>query len=143
MNKALIELITDTVSKRNEVHTETLYNACEAAGYVRGTYTSYLSMMKKAGYIRRVKPQVYAIGRPASSHTIALNLQRLAIHKKEIKGVSPQNAPIENKASNLLQPVTTNEQISKNVLAEFKRNKEIMEAVDLLKSYGIKVTLEF
>lgn len=141
MNKNLIELITDTVSKRPEVHTETIYNACEAAGYVRGTYTSYLSLMKKAGYIRRVKPQVYAIGRPASTQTIALNLQRLAIHKKAIKGVSPQNAPIETeqvKTQSLFKystPFKSQESI------EFW--SRVNEAVDLLKSYGIKVTLEF
>ena len=141
MNKALIELITDTVSKRNEVHTETIYNACEAAGYVRGTYTSYLSLMKKAGYIRRVKPQVYAIGRPASTHTIALNLQRLAIHKKEIKGVSPQNTPIESeqvKTQSLFKYSTPFK--SKESIEFWSR---VNEAVDLLKSYGIKVTLEF
>lgn len=134
MNKNLIELITDTVSKRNEVHTETIYNACEAAGYVRGTYTSYLSLMKKAGYIRRVKPQIYAIGRPASAHTIALNLQRLAIHKKATKGVSPQNAPIENKATKMepepMPPVKS-------------ANERMMEAIRVLKSFDLKVTIEF
>jgi hypothetical protein len=140
MNKNLIELITDTVSKRPEVHTETIYNACDSAGYVRGTYTSYLSLMKKAGYIRRVKPQVYAIGKPASTQTIALNLQRLALHKRDIKGVLPQNAPVENKQVKKTTSLFTE---PKTPFADIHRARKITEAVDLLKSYGIKVTLEF
>ena len=137
MNKNLIELITDTVSKRNEVHTETIYNACDAAGYVRGTYTSYLSLMKKAGYLRRVKPQVYAIGRPASAHTIALNLQRLAIHKKATKGVSPQNAPIETER---VKPAKMETEPMPPVKSATER---MMEAIRVLKSFDLKVTIEF
>jgi hypothetical protein len=139
MNKELIELITDTVSKRNEVEALTIYNACENRGFIRGTYTSYISMMKKAGYLRRVKPQVYAIGRPASAQTIALNLQRLQLHKKGVRPELPRNAP--NK-SNQLQPVTTNEQ-PEMVEPSIPVSKQIMDAVAVLKSYRIKVTLEF
>jgi hypothetical protein len=164
MNKELIELITDTVSKRAEVETATIYNACEARGFVRGTYTSYISMMKKAGYLRRVKPQVYAIGRPASAQTIALNLQRLQLHKK---GVRPQNAPVENEQVERKKPsesllkkpyvpfknldnsteiqkvIDNNENSVKSELAKFNRNQAIMDAVGVLKSYGLKITIEF
>jgi len=140
MNKELIELITDTVSKRNEVDALSIYNACENRGYVRGTYTSYISMMKKAGYLRRVKEAVYAIGRPASTQTIALNLQRLQLHKKDVRPKTPQNDPKPINKSNLLQQVTTNEPTES---MEAIRGRRVGEAIEVLKSYGIKVTLEF
>ena len=140
MNKELIELITDTVSKRAEVETATIYNACEARGFVRGTYTSYISMMKKAGYLRRVKPQVYAIGRPASAQTIALNLQRLELHKKGVPPKMPRNAP---KPVSSFPVVTDNDAYAKTSLEIFNRNQAIMDAVAVLKSYGLKITIEF
>jgi hypothetical protein len=142
MNKELIELITDTVSKRAEVETATIYNACEARGFIRGTYTSYISMMKKAGYLRRVKHQVYAIGRPASAQTIALNLQRLILHKKGVPPKMPRNAPKQVDPGNLLQPVTTEPTESIESM-EAIRGRRVGEAIEVLKSYGIKITLEF
>lgn len=144
MNKELIELITDTISKRNEVETATIYNACEARGFVRGTYTSYISMMKKAGYLRRVKHQVYAIGRPASAQTIALNLQRLQLHKKGVSPKMPPNAPKPTERVNPFPKVTSNEEFAKQVLSEVSNAKaDLFRAVDVLKSYGFKVTIEF
>ena len=131
MNKELIELITDTVSKRNEVDALSIYNACENRGFVRGTYTSYISMMKKAGYLRRVKPQVYAIGKPASAQTIALNLQRLVIHKKQIRSETEAKPKQMIANANFYKPTLANEPDT------------IMRAVALLKSYGAKVTIEF
>jgi hypothetical protein len=121
-------------------------------------------MMKKAGYLRRVKPQVYAIGRPASAQTIALNLQRLQLHKK---GVLPRNAPVENEQVERKKPsesllkkpyvpfknldnsteiqkvIDNNENSVKSELAKFNRNQAIMDAVGVLKSYGLKITIEF
>jgi len=140
MNKELIELITDTVSKRTEVDAVTIYNVCESRGYVRGTYTSYISMLKKAGYLRRVKEAVYAIGRPASTQTIALNLQRLQLHKKGVRPESPRNAPKAVTKSNQLQQVTTDEPTES---MEAIRGRRVGEAIEVLKSYGIRVTLEF
>lgn len=134
MNKELIELITDTVSKRTEVDALSIYNACETRGFVRGTYTSYISMMKKAGYLRRVKPQVYAIGRPASAQTIALNLQRLQLHKKGVSPKMPPNAP---------EPKKTH-QIEPEPMPPVKSATErMMEAIHVLKSFDLKVTIEF
>lgn len=135
MNKELIELITDSVSKKNEVETGTIYEACEARGFVRGTYTSYISMMKKAGYLRRVKHQVYAIGRPASARTIALNLQRLILHKKGIPAQASRNAPKQTEA--ITEPETSGES------PEAIRGRRVGEAIEVLKMYGIKITLEF
>jgi len=118
----------------------------------RGTLSSLLSHMQGAGHLIRQSKGFYSLPElTASARSVAYDIKKLKksptlFRKSRCKGVRPEmplNAPIETQASNLLQPVTTNEQISKNVLAEFKRNKEIMEAVDLLKSYGIKVTLEF
>lgn len=131
MNKELIELITDTVSKRTEVDALSIYNACENRGFVRGTYTSYISMMKKAGYLRRVKPQVYAIGKPASAQTIALNLQRLVIHKKQTRSETEAKPKQMVANANFDKPTLANEPDA------------IMRAVALLKSYGAKVTIEF
>ena len=140
MNKELIELITDTVSKRTEVDALSIYNACETRGFVRGTYTSYISMMKKAGYLRRVKPQVYAIGRPASAQTIALNLQRLQLHKKGVSPKMPPNAP-EPKPKEVHLATGTIEPVLKDNYA--MRGHRFYEAIQVLKSYDIKVTLEF
>jgi len=89
MNKELIELIINALSKGAEMNAYDLYEICEADGYKRGTYTSYLSMMKKAGYIRRVKPRVYAIGKMASTTTIDHNLRRLSLHNKQF-GLTPE-----------------------------------------------------
>jgi hypothetical protein len=75
----------------------------------------------------------------------------------------PQNAPIENEeirknTSLFTEPktpfkdrnrsssfpiVTNNEEYARKSLDEFNRNQAIMSAVDVLKSYGVKVTLEF
>jgi hypothetical protein len=75
----------------------------------------------------------------------------------------PQNAPIENEeirknTSLFTEPktpfkdrnrsssfpiVTNNEEYARKSLDEFNRNQSIMSAVDVLKSYGVKVTLEF
>ena len=148
MNKELIELISDTVSKGNEVDVLTIYVVCEAQGFVRGTYTSYISMMKKAGYLRRVKHGVYAIGRPASAQTIALNLQRLILHKK---GVLPRNAPVENEQVERKKP---SESLFKKPYTPFKTEPEelkplkpaherMMDAIRVLKSFDLKVTIEF
>jgi len=115
----------------------------------RGTLSSLLSHMQGAGHLIRKSKGYYSLPElTASARSVAYDIHKLKksptlFRKGRTPQVMPQNAPIQNQASNLLQPVTTNEQISKNVLAEFKRNKEIMEAVDLLKSYGVKVTLEF
>ena len=130
MNKELIELITDSVSEKNEVETGTIYEACEARGFVRGTYTSYISMMKKAGYLRRVKDKVYAIGRPASARTIALNLQRLILHKKGIPAQAPRNTPKQPKA--IIEPQTSGEEVEPIQV-------KIKNAIDLLKSNGYKI----
>jgi hypothetical protein len=141
MNKELIELITDTVSKGNEVDVLTIYVVCEAQGFVRGTYTSYISMMKKAGYLRRVKHGVYAIGRPASAQTIALNLQRLMLHKKGVPPKMPRNAP---KPVSSFPVVTSNEEFAKELLSEYNTAKsDLLRAVEVLKSFGFKVTIEF
>ena len=83
MNKQLIELIINALSNGAEMHAYDLYELCERDGYKRGTYTSYISMMKKAGYLRRVKPRVYAIGKMASTTTIDHNLRRLSMHNKQ------------------------------------------------------------
>jgi hypothetical protein len=130
MNRELIELITDTVSKRNEIDALSIYNACENRGFVRGTYTSYISMMKKAGYLRRVKPQVYAIGKPASAQTIALNLQRLTMYKK---GMPQKNFKPKD-------PITLP---SVENLTDGNAYDRMLGAIRVLKSFGLKVTIEF
>jgi len=93
VNKDLIELLIDTIGKKPEIDAQSIYQTCESHGYKKGTYTAYLSFLKKAGYVRRVRPEVYAIGRLASNKTIAVNLQRLALHKRELKGIRPEIAP--------------------------------------------------
>jgi hypothetical protein len=135
MNKDLIELLIDTIGKNPEIDAQTIYQACESRGYKKGTYTAYLSFLKKAGYVRRVRPEVYAIGRLASNKTIAVNLQRLALHKRAIKGVRPENAP------KCPEPKVDKLPLREIAQPEHDPQNEITRAVELLKSFGFKVTL--
>ena len=129
MNKELIELIINALSNGQELDAYALYKICEKAGYKRGTYTSYLSMMKKAGYVRRVKPRTYAIGKMASTTTIDHNLRRLSLHNKQFAATPEQKkaAKMEPEPLQPFTPVST----------------QIMDAVAVLKSYGLKVTIQF
>lgn len=129
MNKELIELIINALTSGKELDAYALYEICEQSGYKRGTYTSYLSMMKKAGYVRRVKPRTYAIGKMASTTTIDHNLRRLSLHNKQFTPT-----PEQKKAAKM-EPLPAEPFVPKST--------RILDAVDLLKSYGIKVTLEF
>jgi hypothetical protein len=136
VNKDLIELLIDTIGKKPEIDAQSIYQTCESHGYKKGTYTAYLSFLKKAGYVRRVRPEVYAIGRLASNKTIAVNLQRLALHKRELKGVRPESAPKSP------QPKVDKLPLREIARAEFtNQQNEITRAVELLKSFGFKVTL--
>lgn len=129
MNKQLIELIINALSNGAEMHAYDLYELCERDGYKRGTYTSYISMMKKAGYLRRVKPRVYAIGKMASTTTIDHNLRRLSLHKKHFAPTPEQKKALK------MEPLPAEPFVSKST--------QIIDAIGVLKSYGIKVTLEF
>lgn len=129
MNKELIELIINALSNGKELDAYSLYEICEESGYKRGTYTSYLSLLKKAGYVRRVKPRTYAIGKMASTTTIDHNLRRLSLHNKQFAPTPEQKkaAKMEPEPLPPFTPVST----------------QIMDAVAVLKSYGLKVTIEF
>ena len=115
----------------------------------RGTLSSLLSHMQGAGHLIRHSKGFYSLPElTASARSVAYDIKKLKksptlFRKSRGKGVRPEmplNAP---ELSNQLQPVTTNEQMAKSALTEFNRNQAIMSAVDVLKSYGIKVTLEF
>ena len=118
----------------------------------RGTLSSLISFMTNAGHLVRHSKGFYALPEiVASPRSVAYDIRKNKETPnlfKRVKGEGvrpemPRNAPNGLDANNLLQPVTTNEQISKSVLTEFNRNQAIMSAVDVLKSYGVKVTLEF
>lgn len=105
----------------------------------------------------------YDIKKLKKSHNLFRNVKPRSAKAQGVLPEMPQNAPIENeeirkntslfltdpktpfKDKTRLEPlaVTNNEQYSRNVLDEFNRNRAIMNAVDVLKSYGVKVTLEF
>lgn len=129
MNKELIELIINALSNGKQMDAYELYKICEKAGYKRGTYTSYLSIMKKAGYVKRVKPRVYAIGKMASTTTIDHNLRRLSLHNKQF-AQTPEQKKAAHMEPEALPPVKS-------------ATERMMEAIGVLKSFDLKVTIEF
>jgi len=120
----------------------------------RGTLSSLMSHMLGAGHLIRHQKGFYSLPElVASPRSVAYDIKKLKKSPNLFRNVKtrraraqgvlpemPQNAP---EPSNLLQPVTTNEQIAQKTLDEYRRNTAIMSAVDVLKSYGVKVTLEF
>jgi hypothetical protein len=129
MNKELIELIINALTNEKMLHAQNIYQICEKAGYKRGTYTSYLSMMKKAGYVRRIKPQVYALGKMASTTTIDHNLRRLSLHNKQFTPT-----PEQKKAAKM---------VSETFESLKPASERMMDAIRVLKSFDLKVTIEF
>jgi len=107
-----------------------------------------------AGHLIRESKGFYSLpDLVASPRSVAYDIKKLKKSPNLFRNVKPRSAKAEGvlpempqnapEPSNLLQPVTTNEQIAKKTLDEYRRNTAIMGAVDVLKSYGVKVTLEF
>jgi hypothetical protein len=120
----------------------------------RGTLSSLLSHMFSAGHLLRPSKGFYALPElVASPRSVAYDIKKLkkspnifrTIKNRTAKpkGVLPEMPPNAPEPSNLLQPVITNEQIAQKTLDDYRRTAAIMGAVDVLKSYGVKVTIEF
>ncbi len=138
----------------------------------RGTLSSLISFMVSTGHLVRHSKGFYTLPEiVANPRSVAYDIKKSKKSPslfKRVKGVRPempQNAPVENqqveannkntslfteprtpfKDKTRLGPpaVTDNKEYSRSLLNEFNRNQAIMGAVDVLKSYGVKVTLEF
>ena len=120
----------------------------------RGTLSSLMSHMLGAGHLIRHQKGFYSLpDLVASPRSVAYDIKKLKkapnlfrnvkTRRARAQGVlpeMPQNAP-ERVSS--FPIVTNNEEYARKSLDEFNRNQAIMSAVDVLKSYGVKVTLEF
>jgi len=149
---ARIERVQKWITANPGLHVNEMLD--EMTDTPRGTLSSLLSHMFGAGHLIRESKGFYSLpDLVASPRSVAYDIKKLKkspnlfrnvkTRRERAQGVlpeMPQNAP---EPSNLLQPVTTNEQIAKKTLDEYRRNTAIMGAVDVLKSYGVKVTLEF
>lgn len=138
----------------------------------RGTLSALLSHMQGTGHLIRHSKGFYSLPElMANARSVAYDIKKLKkspnlfkkVTKKGVHPEMPQNAPIENEeirknTSLFTEPktpfkdrnrsssfpiVTNNEEYARKSLDEFNRNQAIMSAVDVLKSYGVKVTLEF
>jgi hypothetical protein len=105
----------------------------------------------------------YDIKKLKKSPNIFRTIKNRTAKPKGVLPELPRNAPVENEeirknTSLFTEPktpfkdinrvssfpiVTNNEEYARKSLEEFNRNQAIMSAVDVLKSYGVKVTLEF
>lgn len=149
---ARIERVQKWITANPGLHVNDMLD--EFSDTPRGTLSSLMSHMLGAGHLIRHQKGFYSLpDLVASPRSVAYDIKKLkkspnlfmrikprAAKAQGVLPEMPQNAP---ESSNLLQPVTTNEEISKSIITEFKRNQAIMSAVDVLKSYGVKVTLEF
>ncbi len=149
---ARIERVQKWITANPGLHVNDMLD--EFSDTPRGTLSSLMSHMLGAGHLIRHQKGFYSLPElVASPRSVAYDIKKLKKSPNLFRNVKtrraraqgvlpemPQNAP---EPSNLLQPVTTNEQIAQKTLDEYRRNTAIMSAVDVLKSYGVKVTLEF
>jgi hypothetical protein len=149
---ARIERVQKWITANPGLHVNEMLD--EMSDTPRGTLSSLLSHMFSAGHLLRPSKGFYTLPElMASPRSVAYDIKKLkkspnifrTIKNRTAKpkGVLPEllrNAP---EPSNLLQPVITNEQIAQKTLDDYRRTAAIMGAVDVLKSYGVKVTIEF
>jgi len=149
---ARIERVQKWIMANPGLHVNEMLN--EMSDTPSGTLSSLMSHMFSAGHLLRPSKGFYSLPElVASPRSVAYDIKKLkkspnifrTIKNRTTKpkGVIPEmplNAP---EPSNLLQPVITNEQIAQKTLDDYRRTAAIMGAVDVLKSYGVKVTIEF
>lgn len=149
---ARIERVQKWITANPGLHVNDMLD--EFSDTPRGTLSSLMSQMLGAGHLIRHQKGFYSLpDLVASPRSVAYDIKKLKkspnlfrnaktrrARAQRVRPEMPQNAP---EPSNLLQPVTTNEQIAQKTLDEYRRNTAIMGAIDVLKSYGVKVTLEF
>ena len=149
---ARIERVQKWITANPGLHVNDMLD--EFSDTPRGTLSSLMSHMLGAGHLIRHQKGFYSLpDLVASPRSVAYDIKKLKKSPNLFRNVKPRSAKAEGvlpempqnapEPSNLLKPITTNEEISKSVITEFKRNQAIMGAVDVLKSYGVKVTLEF
>lgn len=149
---ARIERVQKWITANPGLHVNEMLD--EMSDTPRGTLSSLMSHMFSAGHLLRPSKGFYALPElVASPRSVAYDIKKLkkspnifrtiknrTAKPKGVLPEMPRNAP---EPSNLLQPVITNEQIAQKTLDDYRRTAAIMGAVDVLKSYGVKVTIEF
>lgn len=149
---ARIERVQKWITANPGLHVNDMLD--EFSDTPRGTLSSLMSHMLGAGHLIRHQKGFYSLpDLVASPRSVAYDIKKLKkspnlftnvkTRRARAQGVRPempQNAP-ERVSS--FPIVTNNEEYVRKSLDEFNRNQAIMSAVDVLKSYGVKVTLEF
>jgi hypothetical protein len=149
---ARIERVQKWITANPGLHVNDMLD--EMSDTPRGTLSSLLSHMFGAGHLLRPSKGFYTLPElVASPRSVAYDIKKLkkspnifrTIKNRTAKpdGVRPEMPPNVPEPSNMLQPVITNEQIAQKTLDDYRRTAAIMGAVDVLKSYGVKVTIEF
>jgi hypothetical protein len=120
----------------------------------RGTLSSLMSHMLGAGHLIRHQKGFYSLpDLVASPRSVAYDIKKLKKSPNLFRRIKPRAAKAQGVLPEMPQNapervssfpiVTNNEDYARKSLDEFNRNQAIMSAVDVLKSYGVKVTLEF
>ena len=149
---ARIERVQKWITANPGLHVNDMLD--EFSDTPRGTLSSLMSHMLGAGHLIRHQKGFYSLpDLVASPRSVAYDIKKLKKSPNLFRNVKtrraraqgvlpemPQNAP-ERVSS--FPIVTNNEEYARKSLDEFNRNQAIMSAVDVLKSYGVKVTLEF
>lgn len=149
---ARIERVQKWITANPGLHVNEMLD--EFSDTPRGTLSSLMSHMLGAGHLIRHQKGFYSLpDLVASPRSVAYDIKKLkkspnlfrrikprAAKAEGVRPEMPQNAP-ERVSS--FPIVTNNEDYARKSLDEFNRNQAIMSAVDVLKSYGVKVTLEF
>ena len=149
---ARIERVQKWITANPGLHVNDMLD--EFSDTPRGTLSSLMSHMLGAGHLIRHQKGFYSLpDLVASPRSVAYDIKKLKKSPNLFRNVKtrraraqgvlpemPQNAP---ERSSSFPIVTNNEEYARKSLDEFNRNQAIMGAVDVLKSYGVKVTLEF
>jgi hypothetical protein len=159
---ALIERVQKWISANPGVHVNEMLETFSDTP--RGTLSALLSYMMKTGHVIRGGKGFYALPEVvANPRSVAYDIKKSketpnlfskSFRKAERVKDETSKAPESNeqKPKGIAQiirersetpKIENNEDYAKSALAKFNRNQHVMDSIDLLKSYGYKVTIEF
>ena len=149
---ARIERVQKWITANPGLHVNDMLD--EFSDTPRGTLSSLMSHMLGAGHLIRHQKGFYSLpDLVASPRSVAYDIKKLKKSPNLFRRIKPRAAKAQGVLPEMPQNapervssfpiVTNNEEYARKSLDEFNRNQAIMSAVDVLKSYGVKVTLEF
>ena len=149
---ARIERVQKWITANPGLHVNEMLD--EFSDTPRGTLSSLMSHMLGAGHLIRHQKGFYSLpDLVASPRSVAYDIKKLKKSPNLFRRIKPRSAKAQGVLPEMPQNapervssfpiVTNNEEYARKSLDEFNRNQAIMSAVDVLKSYGVKVKLEF